>query len=354
MAELRSLTGARGVAAWLVVLFHIRLALPELPHRAKAVIAHGYLAVDFFFLLSGFVIWLAWDGRLREGGWAAVPAFLQKRIARIWPLHAVILAGAAALVAGLAMTGRHDPRAFPVEEFPLHLLLLQNWGWTAALSWNHPAWSISVEWAAYLLFPLLVHAIDWRTLPSAVIVAAVGALFLLLASVFAAAGATSLGADVPRLGLVRCLVEFSAGGAIGALWWRWRDRPGLAIGMAVIAAALLTSPLPEPLRVPPALAALLLGLALAGDARNPLGWRPLHYLGEVSYATYLSHYLLWFAWKLAFVTNPRAVPAAVIASYLLAVLASSVALYHLVERPAQRLVNGWRLRPLKPFALSRD
>ena len=87
----------------------------------------------------------------------------------------------------------------------------------------------------------------------------------------------------------------------------------------------------------------------AGRRGGPrLGRRPLHYLGQVSYATYLSHWLLFFAFKLVFVSDPRAVPPALIALYLLLVLVASVALYHGVERPAQRWLTarqtGVRLR----------
>lgn len=89
--ELRALTGMRGIAAWLVVLYHIRLSVAGLPHSVVAVLAKGYLAVDFFFLLSGFVIWLSWGERLRRGGIGAVPGFLWRRLARIWPLHLFML-----------------------------------------------------------------------------------------------------------------------------------------------------------------------------------------------------------------------------------------------------------------------
>ncbi|MGK3919428.1 OpgC domain-containing protein, partial [Enterococcus faecium] len=75
-------------------------------------LAKGYLAVDFFFLLSGFVIWLAWGPRLYAQGMRAVPGFWRKRVARIWPLHALMLAFAAMLALLLVASGRHDP-AFP-------------------------------------------------------------------------------------------------------------------------------------------------------------------------------------------------------------------------------------------------
>lgn len=347
--ELRALTSIRGIAAWFVVLFHIRLSIAGLPAPAAAVLAKGYLAVDFFFLLSGFVIWMSWSERLRTGGVAAVPEFLKRRIARIWPLHLFMLGFGLFLAFTLLATGRDAPH-FPLAELPLHVLLLQNWGFTSTLSWNDPAWSISCELAAYLLFPLLVLAIDWRRVPTPAILAAITALLVLLHTVFAMRGETTLGLDIPRLGLIRCVLEFACGTAVAALWMRWRETwrlPAIACTAAalVLLAGWIAGPLPETLAVPTAFAALLLGLALtAGKPGNPLEGRALHYLGEISYATYLGHFLLWFAFKLAFVDDTHAVGAPLIAAYLVLVLASSAALYHWVERPAQRRVNGLTLR----------
>ena len=125
--ELRALTGARGLAAWLVVLYHIRLSIAGLPQAALDILAKGYLAVDFFFLLSGFVIWLTWHERLRVQGVAGIGPFLRKRIARIWPLHVVVLAGAVALALVFVATGRADPVDYPFARLPLDILLLQNW-----------------------------------------------------------------------------------------------------------------------------------------------------------------------------------------------------------------------------------
>lgn len=341
--ELRALTGARGVAAWLVVLYHIRLSIAGLPPGWERLFAKGYLAVDFFFLLSGFVIWLTWSDRLRHGGVSMAATFLRRRVARIWPLHLVMLGAAVAMAALLAATGRHDPARFPVAELPLHLLLLQNWGFTDRLSWNDPAWSISCEWAAYLLFPLWARAIDWRRWPAWAVVMAAAALLLLLAA--AMGGERSLGADIPRFGLVRCLAEFAAGGAVCALWQRWSAcaRPAAlaALGVAATLIAGWRLGVPEPLAVPGAFAAALLALALTSGLRaNPLAWAPVHYVGEISYATYLSHFLLFFAFKLAFVRDAAAVPPAQVALYLAMVLACSIALYHLVEQPAQWWINA--------------
>jgi len=337
--ELRALTGVRGIAAWFVVFYHIRLSIAELPIPVRDVFAKGYLAVDFFFLLSGFVIWLTWSDRIRAGGAASIPRFLQKRIARIWPLHLVTLGGAVALALLLRATGRSDPQ-FVFPELPLHVLLLQNWGFTRHLAWNDPAWSISAELGAYLLFPLLVMAVDWRRLPSVVLVAIAGALLIGLHLVM---NAPTLGTDIPRYGLLRCLTEFTTGSIVCALWLRWRDLNWAPIGaalLAVLLAGICTAGAPETLIVPALFAAILLLLALtAGRQGNPFELKWTHYLGEISYATYLGHFILWKAFKLVFVTDATAVSPAKIALYLSLVLLASIALYHLIERPAQRWLN---------------
>lgn len=344
--ELRALTSMRGIAAWFVVLYHVRLSIAGLPDTAEAVFAKGYLAVDFFFLLSGFVIWLSWGTRLRAGGLREVFTFLRKRLARIWPLHLFMLGCAAGLALLLLATGRHDPAEYPFAELPLHIALMQNWGFTDRLAWNDPAWSISVEFGAYLLFPLLAMAVDWRRVPAAAIVATGAALAVLLNAAMARAGAAMLGSDIPRFGLLRCVLEFTGGTAVCALWLRWRDRPlapallSAIIGVALALGSLLGA-LPETLAIPAGFAALLLALALTSGLRgNPLDSPALHYLGEISYATYLGHFLLFVVFKLVLVDDPGAVPPMLIALYLALVLASSIALHHLVERPAQGWINA--------------
>jgi peptidoglycan/LPS O-acetylase OafA/YrhL len=346
--ELRALTSVRGIAAWLVVLYHIRLSMAFAPRWLIAGFAKGYLAVDFFFLLSGFVIWLTYSERLRSEGIAGAPGFLKRRVARVWPLHLVMLTGAATLALLMLVTGHGAPRMFPFEQLPLDLLMIQNWGFTDSLAWNVPAWSISVEFAAYLLFPLLALAIDWRRLPTVLILGTLALLFVLLHTVMSWAGAATMGQLITRIGLVRCLIEFTAGTALCALWLRWAEQPvRWATASAAVAAALfagwLLGALPETLAVPPAFAAGLMALALTSGMRgNPLDARWLHYLGEISYATYLCHFLLYFVFKLVMVDDPYNVPPVLIALFLALVLGSSIALYHLVERPAQRAINRSR------------
>lgn len=360
LPQLPALTGLRGIAAWLVVFYHLRLSLTDLlPPPVIAVLAKGYLAVDLFFMLSGFVLWYNYAPRLRTSGLAAMPDFLWRRVARIWPLHAALLAAFIAFVALLAVTGRNPP-GYPLAELPLHFLLLQNWGFTAALAWNHPAWSISTELAAYILFAPLVCAVRWEKLSSTLLVGLLTGLFAASWALFDLAGATNLGADISRLGLPRCLIEFCAGNLLCILWQRWREvdwsaGAALAVGTTALLAGTMLA-LPETAFVPAAFASGLLALALGrGVVVRALGRGAVHYLGEISYATYLSHFLLFLVFKLLFVGDSLQLGVVGLAGMTMLLLGASVALYHGIEKPAQRWLNarrpGWLLAQARPTAL---
>lgn len=330
--DLKPLTGLRGLAAWYVVLFHIRLSTP-LPAPVLTVLGKGYLAVDLFFMLSGFVLWLNYAERLRSEGLAGAPAFLWRRVARIWPLHLFVLAGAVAFALLLIATGRPNPGDYPFAELPLHVVLIQNWGFTDHLAWNDPAWSISCEFAAYLLFPLLCLSVDRRRFRTPALLLALLLLAGALALIFAAAGLPQLGDDIPHFGLARCFAEFAMGTILCALWQRgvrslWPALGGLAAAIGWAAG------LPEPFAAPLLFAGLLLALANTRLLSDPVTL----WLGEVSYSTYLAHFLLFVLFKLLFVSDPAHVPLLVLGVYLLLVLGASALLHRWIERPAQKLL----------------
>jgi peptidoglycan/LPS O-acetylase OafA/YrhL len=356
-AHLDALTGIRGIAAWLVVLYHVRLSLTQLvPPPVIAVLAKGYLAVDLFFMLSGFVLWYNYAARLRDGGLAQTGAFLWRRIARIWPLHALILALYVAFALLLLATGR-DTSDFPFAELPLHVLLMQNWGLTPALTWNHPAWSISTEMAAYLVFPAVVLIVKWERLPSLVLIGLAVALADAIYLLFTASDDTILGADISHLGLWRCLFEFALGAILCLVWQRWQGRRfaafAAAAGCAVLLGAGLALALPETAFVPACFFAGLLALALGrGAIAKALGGRVPRYFGEISYSTYLAHAFLFLLFKLAFVDASLQLDWLRLIGFLALVFIASAVLYHAVEKPAQRWLNRRRPRwPLRGAAL---
>ncbi|MBK6802699.1 acyltransferase [Novosphingobium sp.] len=343
--HLDALTGIRGIAAWGVVLYHIRLSLVSvLPEPVIDALGKGYLAVDLFFILSGFVIWYNYAARLQMGGWHEARLFLWRRFARVWPLHGAILGAFVVFAAMLLATGR-DTSGYPLAELPLHILLIQNWGLTDELAWNHPAWSISTEFAAYLLFPLLVFAARWDRLSSRVLLALAALLAAGLHLLFALTGRDSLGADIARMGLWRCLAGFVMGMILCLLWQRWRDAwrrvaPAAATACAAIVASAWTLDLPETGWVPAAFLTGLLALALGrGPLARIMGSPALTWLGEISYSTYLAHFLLFILYKIAFVDASLQLGWAGLAGYLALVLGASAGLYYGLEKPAQRWLN---------------
>src|SRR4051812_3783297 len=167
--QLKTLTPLRGIAAFLVVVYHYSWGyLPNLhTDRVTHLIHKGYLTVDLFFLLSGFVITHVYkDGFGRQPTPGAYADFLKARVARLFPLH-VCVTGLFVATATLAWALSHPaeggtpvPLTGPHSLLALGANLLMLQGLKAgALSWNYPSWSISQEFIAYLLFPFLFPAI---------------------------------------------------------------------------------------------------------------------------------------------------------------------------------------------------
>src|SRR5262245_62403748 len=158
-----ALTGIRALAALLVrgkntdqyVLLRLASLLP--------CFARCYLGVYFFFVLSGFIITHVYFARLASASRSAVQIFLWHRFIRLYPVHITVLAGLVAIVsvAGAAGFTLNNPQEWQWNDLFWQLTLLHAWGVTASPGWNAPSWSISAEWFAYLLFPLLAPALMW-------------------------------------------------------------------------------------------------------------------------------------------------------------------------------------------------
>lgn len=348
--QLDSLTEARGIAAWLIVLFHVRVGLPWLPDPLRALLDRGYLAVDFFFLLSGFVIYLSTHRSFEQFGAGAIPGFFRRRMARLYPLYAVVLTLTALFALVLLLTGR-DASNYPWRELPLHVLMMQNWGFTDNLSWNHPAWSISTEFAANLLFPLVILLVPVRRMGRISLLFAALGLIGLMAAILAAMGVPSLKEDIPHAGLIRCLGEFYAGCLVSALWLRgvtMREIVPPLIALALMLTGLslwLLAPASEPWSFPVATGALIFlmaegsrRLAAPRMLRRPL--TALRVLGEISYATYLCHFMLFIGFKILFVRDANAISPGQILLFLALTGLTSALLYRFVEQPGRALLSG--------------
>ncbi len=165
---IRQLTGIRLVAAVWVLLYHAQgpldtiglLNIPVLPDFIRI----GRLGVDLFFALSGFILAHTYLNSLGEHLRANKSIrFWWLRLARIYPVHLVMLFVAGfAIVAQSIVTGEELNRSWlNLWDFIKNLLLIQEWGGDPQRGWNFVAWSLSMEWIAYLLFPILALVL-WR------------------------------------------------------------------------------------------------------------------------------------------------------------------------------------------------
>lgn len=327
--RLARLDGLRGIAAFGVALHHLFLHYADWPYATGAVLATwlrdwGWTFVDLFFVLSGYVfahVYLAGESLRGRRGLAD---FAVARIARLYPLHLVMLLVVALFVYGSAHNG-------PLE-FAANLLMLQALLHPFAQSFNQPSWSLSVEALCYLVFALGAHAGPGALARLSGWIIALSALYLALF------GRAEIADALPRGFL---------GFFVGQALWHGRERlarvPSWLLSALLVAGvaglALPVSP-SFPLTLCAWPAALLLALRLPLMEARPLLW-----LGDRSYAVYLINLPLIFA---AGALLGRGGGLAAQLGIVAALLLASEASFRLIEAPARRAIRAvWARRSLR-------
>lgn len=218
----------RFAAAFFVVLFHYGGEAPVALDTLHPVFFRGYLATDFFLMLSGYVLGRAY-GRSVEDGRVGPLEFLSRRIARIWPAHLIVLALMVLCVAlsHLAGFNPHHAGRFNWSDLPPQALLVQAWGDVGGWGWNLPTWSLSALIACYAVFPGIWNVLSRARLPI-IILAALAAVGL---SDTAARLVLERGLfDLPfYLGVARALPLFLTGMVLA----QWVERAPLSRPLAV-------------------------------------------------------------------------------------------------------------------------
>jgi len=349
--EIPSLTSIRGVAALWVVLVHVHKPLRELLPESVPLapfIDAGVYAVPLFFILSGYVLGLRYLSRFQRLEAGLILRFLWLRIGRIYPVHLLTLLVSMALVTrhGWPSDAAHSPRALLSN-----LLLIHAWDRNFLLSWNYPSWSISSEWFAYLMFPLLAVALG-RVGKST-------AKALTCVALLAAALAYSCEAWIPFKGLLLVMPTF-AGGVLLSVAVPPSPNPGRR-GRIADLGVLCAVPLPYVLPTGPVLAAAYVALffvviGVLGFAGPSAGafWnaRPATFLGRISYSLYLSHgitvtLLTRFLPLERLKTEGLPLRLAGFAGMLAVILMVAAAMHFAFERPMIELFRR-RFRPTVP------
>ena len=291
-----ALDGWRGVCACLVVLFHFH---GYSPISTSPLVRNSYLFVDFFFVLSGFVI--AWNYSNRLGSWPEMRRFLVLRLGRLYPLHVFMLLLFLAYETAKMVMGANQatpPATFTGETHPgavlSNLFLVQSLHVHDSLTWNGPSWSISTEAWTYVLFALVCVGLGLRGWMLAV-AAVVPPLWLLHVS--------GTGMDITYdWGLVRCVFGFALG--VGCAWFqRAHPRGLLRVGrheatvlelFMVAAVVLFVSAVGK--SAWSLLAPFVFTVAVLVFASEQ-GWvsrlfrtAPMRWLGKLSYSIYLTHF----------------------------------------------------------------
>ena len=363
-----SLVGIRGVLALVVVAVHLApfasAMMPPTTPVWAAVWHHGYVALDLFFVLSGFVISSGYRRVFaRWPGWGTFGKFLWARLSRFYPIHLAVLAAMVAAVLVSRAADHEIPHGGTLGwDLLRQITLTSGWGGAHALTWNGPVWSLSAEWACYLVLPVLLPLVLRLRSAWACVVGYLAACAIPLVSyAFLGFDDASITYEMP---LPRAFGAFLAGCALCQLTHvgsRIPARLGRVTGplvvltlASIVGLALLGRP--SMLSLPVA-GLVVLALAQECGAVNAFlahRWTVLG--GEYSVALFLVH----VPWLLAasLVIGPRTFPGAwgIVGTLLL--LLGCVVLawlaYHLVERPAQRWMRRIVRRPAKALAGSLD
>jgi peptidoglycan/LPS O-acetylase OafA/YrhL len=363
-----SLVGIRGVLSLVVVAVHLApfagAMMPPTTPVWTAVRHHGYVALDLFFVLSGFVISSGYRRVFaRWPGWSTFGKFLWARLSRFYPIHLVVLAVMVAAVLVSRAAGHEIPHGGNLGvDLVRQVTLTSGWGGAHALTWNGPVWSLSAEWACYLVLPVLLPLVlRLRSAWACVLVYLLACAIPLVSYSFIGFDDPSITYEMP---LPRAFGAFLAGCAlcqlthVGSRIPAWLGRitgPLLLLSLAAIAALALNGR-PSMLSMP-VLGLVVLALAQERGAVNAFlahRWAVLG--GEYSVALFLVH-VPWILGA-SLVIGPRTFPGAWgIAGTLLLLLGCVVLAwlaYHLVERPAQRWMRRIVRRPAKAPAAPLD
>lgn len=366
--EIKALTGLRIVAALWVVLFHFRpllwAASPRLKDDLAPLLNAGAQGVDLFFILSGFV--LTWNYLDRMGPSFSMRAtwhFLWLRLSRVFPIYLVTMHIAALWIIftlHVGTTPSPDADKLTAISYLRQFFMVQLWfsPFFDETSWDGPAWSISAEWLAYLLFGLLVLLI-FR-------IARVSRARTLLLLAFAASLPPTLlllGSGVlytPWSWVPRIIAQFAAGAlacaAVRRLQISQRGRRAAGYVAVLILAVIVgglyyydSHPITGMVDSGGVLAVLFMPLVVAlaigvGSLPALLSTRAMIYGGQISFSLYMIHEPVHTAWNWFAQEYRLALPMwgmkLVVVGLIAAALALSAVLFHFVEEPARRWMRS--------------
>ncbi len=375
--HIQSLTPLRGYAALFVVIHHfITLRFPDLNNLISthtSLVDNAYLMVDLFFILSGFVLAHVYTEHFSSTvNRPSYGKFMFSRFARIYPLHLFILFGfiglellhtlswlskhgGASLLDAIGTTGAPFSGSRSLESLAANLFLVQSWTLDPRFtSWNHPSWSLSSEWFAYLLVPFLLiivaKLLHFTNRSKTFYPTVIAAITLPLAVLFGISISTQWGLDVAGLhGLIRCVMEAWLGMIAyqvyrhGHLKKLWRQSALMLFFLLWIVAVMWTDA-NDTLAIPGFFGLILCASYNSGLMARFLNTKINIFLGNISYSIYMTHI---FVMQLIVMLWPKIIGGkfgdglntdqslGLLSMTLIAVVLTSILTYKFVELPAK-------------------
>ena len=348
------LDGLRGVAAVMVVIFHILEA-----HSTSffdMMMNHGYLAVDFFFLLSGFVIGYAYDDR-----WGKITygEFFTRRLIRLQPM---VVAG---MIIGALLFYFQDSVLWPnISEVPVWQVILvmligctmlpltpsmEIRGWTEMHPLNGPAWSLFFEYIGNILYALFIRRFSNTILAICVFLSA-GFLTLLAVRNGDVIGGWALEATQMQIGFARLLYPFLAGlllSRVAKLTYIKNSFFWCSLILILVFSiprlggkeAVWMNGLYDSLNII-FIFPIVVYMGASGDVKGKFASKICKFLGDISYPIYITHYPIIYTYT-GWVKDHNNIP--LVDSWMLATLSfvSSITLAYLCMRFYDEPVRKW-------------
>jgi peptidoglycan/LPS O-acetylase OafA/YrhL len=348
----------RFVASLLIVIYHFGAEGPMRIERFGQVFSRGFLATDFFLMLSGYVLGRAYGastltGRISHG------RFWLRRVGRVWPGHLIVLLMMAALVLVLNSLGTdaHKPSRFAWDQLPVQALLVHAWGFNSD-GWNLPSWSLSALIVCYAVFPWLWRLADKVRHPW--VLPLIGAVAFAGCELIARKVFGHALSDLQfRFGVVRALPLFTLGVCLArAVEMNWPSEKAARIllfgGVLLLAAMqpLDRYALPDELifDIPCliAIAAIVLGAGRL-PVKHPRAW--IEEGAKLSFALFITHILVGVIYWSAVHELIEAVPIGLgwqwlmwLASFPIA-LAAAWLFHTFIDQPLQDRLAPWLRGP---------
>ncbi|MCX3263999.1 acyltransferase family protein [Pedobacter agri] len=353
------LDGLRGIAAIIVVTFH--LAEPLGTGHLDIVVNHGYLAVDFFFLLSGFVMGYAYDDRWNK---MSVANFFKRRIIRLQPM--VVLGMTLGAIGFYFTDSTIWPLIHTVPIWKMLLVMLIGYtilpiplsmdirGWQEMHPLNSVGWSLFFEYIANILYAVWIRKFSKTALTILVLIAAVALAHLAITNGDLSGGWT-LNVEQVRIGLTRTMFPFFAGLLLSRIAKPTRIKNAF-LWCSLLIAIVLYMP-----RIGGAqhlwmngiyesvcviiIFPLIVYLGASGVIQGQREQKICKFLGDLSYPLYLVHYPIVYFY-VAWISNTKGISILQALPHALLILVSAIILAHLSLKWYDEPVRKWLQKKL--------